>query len=338
MDDCRRSEDKRSVSLYRAVLRGASDEIRPESALVMLAKSDYPNRVRDIDAIVADARQPLDLRALAVERLGRIQHPAVPDALLRRLDTPEPQLRRRIVRRLSVSGDERALEPLLALAGREKGKARQRTLFAAGLIEHRLGRETSHLRLPEDIGGVACELRDNVFAAALRPPIREVEACVLDLADEPNGLQYDEESAIEIRIDAERWMLLLDSRLRDAAETARLECRCALWGVLAEWDRVSGTYALSSLILSSPGEASTRPRLHMYDPDGDLLAAGDAPCAANGGVVSLRTVAKRLGLAFEFGGVLIAGRLEVGRSRAMLTESRKRTATALSMSPIEQVR
>jgi hypothetical protein len=303
----------------------------------MLARSEYPNRVRDVEAVVANARQPLDLRALAVERLGRIQHPAVPDALLRRLDTHEPQLRRRIVRRLSVSGDERALEPLLALAGQEKGNCRQRTLFAAGLIEHRLRRETSHLRRPEGIGVVACEPCGNLFAATFRPSRSDVEACILDLADEPSGLQYDEESAVEIRIDAERWMLLLDSRLRDAAETAELECRCALWGVLAEWDRVSNTYALTSLILSSPAEQSAQPRLHMYDPDGVLLAVGDAPCAANAGAISLRTVAKHLGFAFEFEGVLDAGRVEFQRTKAMLTESRKRTAGALPMPLMQQV-
>ena len=293
----------------------------PRRAVVVLATSGYPNRLRDLDAFLAEADRPSELRALAAEWLGRIEHPDAAAALLRRLDTSDARVRRHVVRRRPPCPGADAVDPLLSLAERESGAARDRARFAAGLIAHRLERPSSPIYLPEDIPAV--DIGDAAAVRVVRPMRRDVEACVMDLAAESCGVAFDESSALEVRIDAERWTVLPDVR----AARPRGD-RAILWGALAEWDAVRGDHGLAGVILSSPATAGS-PRLHLHDLDGDLLAVVDAPCADNRGALSLRTVTDAVGLAFAFEGGIRQGRLEIDAARAALIESRKHVAAEL---------
>lgn len=295
-----------------------------QRSVVVIAASAHPNRVRDLEAIAEDVDRPSELRALAAEWLGRIEHPAAPAALLRQLASREPLVRRHAVRRLGMVGDATAIEPLRSLAQRDSGANRDRAHFAAGLVEHRLGRSSSSIRLPDAPPGVGVGDLATASVAVTQPAPRAVETCIMNLASEPCGLVYDEASAVEVRIDAERWIVLPGVRGIHGVDD-----RAALWGALAEWDAVPAAHFLAGLILSSPATAASPPRLHLHDLDGVLLALGEAPCAANGYAASLRTVTDAVGLAFAFEGRIRDRRLAVDTARAALVETRKRVAVEL---------
>jgi hypothetical protein len=315
----------------RSTALGRDASIPRALAVAVLAASAYPNRRRDLESLIASADESPELRALAADRLGCIEHASTPAALLRHLDSPVPLVRRQIVRRLGFLGDERAVEPLIALSKRETGPARNRARFAAALIAHRTQQESPLIDLPPTSSRTRISQDDAASAVAIRPPRTDVEACVAHLATEPSGIDYGEGSALELNLDGDKWMVLLNAEFEDPDAAPRLAHRCAMLGVVAEWHDTRERYFLTGLVLSSPSPSSEGPRLHLRDVDGVLLAVGQAPCAQNAYTFTLGTVTDDIGLAIELEGALRDGRLGIDTLRAAAISTRKRVATTLAV-------
>ena len=317
-------------SRIRAAALGEDASVPRARAIADLAASGYPNRQRDLESIVLNADEPSELRALAADWLGRIDHPSTATRVLRHLDTPDALVRQRIVHRLGLVGDERAIEPLLALSARERGPARNRARFAAALIAHRYRHESSPIELPPSPASGEFPPGQLMPIVAIPPPRQDVEACLLDVADSSIGISFGEASALQVRIDANRWMVLLDAAFEDTGELACLEQQCAVLGGVAEWHAQSRQHFLTGLILSSPDRSSV-PRLHLHDLDGVLLGLGDSPAPRNWYSFTLRTVADAIGIAFELKGTLRDGRLSLSSSRGAEVFTRRRIPAPLPL-------
>lgn len=312
----------------RAAALGEDASVPRARAVAALATSGYPNRQRDLESIVVNADESSELRALAADWLGRIDQPSTAAMLLRHLDTPDALVRQRIVHRLGFVGDEQAIEPLLALSARERGPARNRARFAAGLIAHRYRHESSAIELPLSPPYDAFSSDQVTPIAVIPSPRQDVEACLSDLADSPSGISFGEASAFQVRIEAHRWMVLLDAAFEDTGELACLEHQCAVLGGVAEWHGLSQQHFLAGLILSSP-ERSSAPRLHLHDLDGVLLGLGDAPAPRNSYSFTLHTVTDVIGIALELKGTLRDGQVSLSSSRAAEVSTRKRFPVTL---------
>lgn len=323
-----------TISVIRAAMYGENSLTSREQAVISLAKSAYPNSVREIESFIADTRQPPDSRALAASWLGRIVHPLTAPALLRQLAVPESNVRRHIIRSLGMVGEAAAVDPLLALSECQSGNERNRTLFAAGLIQHRLRQTSSAIPLPKQTKFIPvpeATVTDIVFNYLSR---RDVEACLMDIAVDPCGMVLNEDSALDIRIGADRWMLLLNAILADTDAAVDLQYHTSVFGILAEWDQVGETYYLAGLILSSPAGTAGPPRLHLHDLDGALLALGKAPSTTTANKFNLKAVSDYAGIAFDFEGELQQGRPVSTKGQAALITTRKRLATSLIASTL----
>lgn len=321
--------DTPAISAIRAAVFGRADHLGREEALILLASSNYPNRIRDIESIIVDADQPSDLRALAAIWLGRIVHPSTACALLRQLSIDEPQVQHHIVRQLGMVGDAAAIEPLLASSQSKSGAARSRTRFAAGLIQHRFQHEASAITLHKRVKALQPDDCATASVAINRLTRGHVEKCLMDIAIDPLGVVLNEDSALEICIDLDKWMLLLNAALVDESMVLKIESHTSVFGILAEWDQLGKSYFLSGIILSSPDSSTGVPRLHLHDMDGALLALGQAPCTIRSNRFNLKTVTDYAGIAFNFEAALNKGCPFGLQGQAALIDTRKQVAATL---------
>jgi hypothetical protein len=147
--------------------------------------------------------------------------------------------------------------------------------------------------------------------------------CLIALRSDPYGVEYAEEGLVELRADADEWMLLLTRDFATADGMQRLQRRKALLGVIAERDRVRDTYSVAAIMLSTPDNGSVR--LHLHHPDGELVYIG----RLEGESFAIRTVERGDTLPLELDGRLENGRLVFDVARTAALTSRRRQSRPL---------
>ena len=282
-------------------------------AMVALARSDAPSRVRDLETVLGDAATAVRLRYLAAQLLGHIDDDSARHALHTALATPDPRLVGAIAQSLGRIGGRVAFEAVHEASARLTGVALVQARFALRLLAHRLdldlpewpGEEVVLLPVPGDEGH-----RLNVSRASAI----QAQIASRSLARAPFGLELNELTAHEIRCADARSMVLLDRGLGATPDLRALFSRKRVAGLVGRAEE-SGLYSASLVVLTRPVEGGLALVISAYQPNGTLVLTGSATRRDEGLAFELRSVARRGGFAAQVDGTLVGGAIAFSTAR-----------------------
>jgi len=278
----------------RDALRGKLEGVSRAAALEQLASSDFPNRHRDLEAVLEDESAPSRLRYLAAIGLSRADPRAAHQILVRATRFKDPRVLTGVMRALGQIGGPDALEAINRVGPNVDGAARAQAEFAAILIAHRLGLEgyAPRATAPADVLELAPE-------AGARLRIRralssEVERSLVSLGQRPYGIELAEHPMYEFRCDRCSGMVLLNREHTMGDALAVLRRRSAIFAIGALRNDLLGTYSAAAVFLTSPVAGSDRIGISVHLTNGDRVFGGEA--TVRDGVASWRLHAvRRLG-------------------------------------------
>jgi hypothetical protein len=284
-----------------------------------LAASDYPNRHRELEAVLDDERAPSRLRYLAAIGLARADREGALEILIRASDTPDQRVLGGVLRALGQIGDETALDAVERAIGRSRDRARAQGEFARTLIVHRLGltnRRTPVLT-PSDVLSLAEDCGQPVLVRPARGAVARQSLAALGAR--PYGIELTGEAVFEFVCGRCRGAILLNREHTGADALSTLRQRPAIFGLGALADDLAGSWSVAAVMLTAPEERGDRIRIAIHLTNGERVFDGLAEVHGDDARWGLRAV-RRLG-AFP---IRAEGSFSSGRLRITVAESRQR--------------
>lgn len=277
----------------RDAVRGKLEGASRADALEQLAASDFPNKHRDLEAVLEDESAPSRLRYLAALGLTRADPRAAHHILVRATRFQDQRVLAGVLRALGQIGGQEALDAINRVGPNVNGPARTQAEFAAILIAHRLGLEGYAPRPtpPADVLELAPEAGSRLRIR--RALSGEAERSLMSLGSRPYGLELAEHPMYEFRCDRCCGMVLLNRDYASGDALSVLRRRSAIFAIGALRNDVLGTYSAAAIFLTAPigGE---RVSISVHLTNGDRVFGGEA--TVRDGVASWRLHAvRRLG-------------------------------------------
>lgn len=298
----------------RDALRGRSGRLTPTDAVQALAGSAFPNRHRDLQAVLENAESPSRLRYLAAVGLARCDRSAAQDILVRASETSDPRVLAGIFRALGQIGDEVALRGIEEALPRAEGHVRAQGEFARTLIAHRLG--LSPRRPAQTRKSEALELAPDCGQRVLIRPARERVAVesLMALGQRPYGIELAEEPMYEFVCDRCRGAIMLNREVTGSDALSMLRRRPAVFGLGALRSESDDRWSVAAVLLTTPDGKDIRISVHLTN--GELVFAGGAMIRGEDARWTLHAV-RRLG-AFP---IRAEGSFSLGTLRIEVAES-----------------
>lgn len=278
----------------RDAVRGRLEGVSRADALEKLAASDFPNKHRDLEAVLEDETAPSRLRYLAALGLTRSDPRAAHQILVRATRIENQRVLAGVMRALGQIGGREALDAINRVEPNANGPARSQAEFAAILIAHRLGLEGYSPRATP--AGDVLELAPESGARLRirRALSTEVERSLISLGPRPYGIELAEQPMYEFRCDRCSGMVLLNREYTSGDALSLLRSRSAIFAIGALRNDVLGTYSTAAVFLTSPINGSESISISVHLTSGDRVFGGDA--SVRDGVASWRLHAvRRLG-------------------------------------------
>src|SRR5687767_1925548 len=221
--------DPDDVSLHRLreVVAGRATGYQRLAALRLLEQSDFPNKHRDFEALLANEGEQPSIRRQAAISLGNVNTPAAHDALVRQLVTADARVFAAIVAALGRIGGRPALDRLRAIRGDAPPRAMMAVDMAVSLIAHRL-------RLDED---ESMPLHHETYAEASPGEVRpfhvshadraEAELALRSLQATPYGIEFSEAHIYYVRCGRMAWTVLFNQQFVQQDAVRQLAARRA---------------------------------------------------------------------------------------------------------------
>ena len=297
-----------SVQQARAALAGANSPLRVEDAIEVLASSAFPNSHRDLEKILMDAGAASRVRMRAALALGRGDRDGASEILASATDIDDPIVQLGIMRALGVAGGPQALKGIDRVVPRLSGRAREQAEFARLLIVHRHGLSDT-VQPPADVIRTLEPAPDCGRRLRIRPARPHVVARGLTaIGSRPYGIELDERSIFEYSCDRSG-AILLNRALAGTDALDLIRSRPVFAGLEARRDKVSGTYSVATLILTTPRGAGVD--IDAYLTNGTLVFKGRAELRDGEAQWSLSAVQRPGAFPFRASGTFFAGVLNI---------------------------
>ena len=305
---------ERDISLKRLrdTVAGMGTALPRAQAMRLLQESDFPNKHRDFERVLANAHEPPEARHLAALHLGLVGTPAAQAILVEQTDIPDDFVLAGVVKALGRIGNEAAtLEAVERVQRRAGGIAVAQAAFATTLIAHRLGLEGRDQPAPGEDEYVQPLTRD---AGSLRVGLADAgdaETCLRSLAHQPFGVEFAEQPMYEVRCGTNIWMIVFNRALVGRDALATLETRKTFLGVVAKLHRADGVYGAAFVILTSPSERAHDVSIRIHRVSGEVAIAGRARGDGDRAGFAVRSLAKPRGFSVQLEGTWTPSRLEI---------------------------
>lgn len=285
-----------SLRTIRETLRGRPTGLSDGDAIELLASSDYPNKHRELEAVLEDVSAPPRVRYLAALNLPRCDQRAAHQILVRATRFHEQRVLAGVMRALGQIGGKDALDAINHVAPNVSGAARAHAEFAAILIAHRLGLEGYAPRItsPADVLELAPEAGERL---RIRPALsKDVERSLTSLGPRPYGIELAEQPMYEFRCDRCSGMILLNREYTNVDSLAVLRKRSAIFAIGALRDEALGAYSAAALFLTAPPPVAGAEKISIsvHLTNGERVFGGEASLADGAASWKLHAV-RRLG-------------------------------------------
>jgi hypothetical protein len=288
------SSERPSLRAIRETLRGRPTGLSDGDAIELLASSDYPNKHRDLEAVLEDVSAPPRVRYLAALSLPRCDPRAAHQILVRATRFHEQRVLAGVMRALGQIGGKEALDAINHVGPNVSGVARAQAEFAAILIAHRLGLEGYAPRATAlaDVLELAPDAGERL---RIRPALsKNVERSLTSLGPRPYGIELAEQPMYEFRCDRCSGMILLNREYTNVDSLAVLRKRSAIFAIGALRDEALGDYSAAALFLTAPVAGAEKISISVHLTNGERVFGGEA--SLSDGVASWKLHAvRRLG-------------------------------------------
>lgn len=330
-----RVDDPDGVSLKRLrdAVAGKDVDWPRAHAMTRLLESDFPNKHRDFERVLANEADKPEARHLAALHLGMIDTRAALDALIAQTTIGDEYVLTGVLKALGRIGDASALPAIeRVLKKTATGTAATQAAFAAAFIAHRLNLPGHALPLPSSSDYVV----DTRAAKDGGPPsdcgrlrvtlanAADAELCLRSLSRRPLAVELLESPMYEMRCGRNIWMIALNRDTGERGAIDGLTARKMLLAVIARRDPDTGLYAAAFLVFTAP-DASGGAHLLIHRVDGGLISAGHLRVHDDCGEFALRPVKGPRPYTIWFEGELHPGRLVI--TTAVASRGEKRTVT-----------
>lgn len=259
----------------RAAARGKHRVLPQHYALEVLAMSGFPNRHRDLEAVLTDESAAPRLRYLAALGLAHADREAAERILISASETRDARVRAGVLRSLGRIGGPASLDVIERMLPGTEGATRRHGLFAAALIAHRLG-------LPgHSIAAVPAGQRLELVGDAgerirVSAPIRaESESCLVSLGQRPYNIELAEQPMYQVRCGRCTGMVLLNRDYAGPDALSLLVRRKALVAIGALRHPSFGTYSPAIVFLTNPDAGGGRVQMSVHLTNGQQVFAGE---------------------------------------------------------------
>lgn len=319
-DGSSRDPDAVSLRWLREIVAGRKKEkdFPRSSAMHLLALSDFPNKHRDLSAVLENEREPDALRRRAAILLGLINTPAATEILVKSCTTDRPQVLAGVLKSLGRVGGKTELRAVVKAAKYAEGHVATQAAFAAALISHREGLKgndlpmpatSRYLKLPEDAA------RPIIVARAADS---DAELCLRSLASQPFGIEYAEQPMYQLRCGRSVLLILINREFAGPEAVAKARERKAFLGVVATRIEETGSYSVTFLMLTSPARAKGKIDLLVTRTTGEPVFGGTIRVLRESARFDLRAISRPGAAGIEIGGTLAGGKLEITNARSAL--------------------
>ena len=284
-------------------------------AMRMLQASDFPNKHRDFETLLANPSESASVRRQAAICLANINTPAALEILMANAKAGDARVAGAVATGLGRIGGREAYDRLQQLRRDVQHHAAMQVDFAAALIAYRLGLEGDHPVASHEAEDL--ELRSDAarpFRISLADAA-DAELAIRTVAAEPFGIEFSERHVYYVRCGRSAWMILFNRDFVGEDAIVRLRTRKACLGLIALKGPQSGRYSPALLMLTAPREDGT---LHILVPHthGHLAFRGSAALHGDRADFSLRSVARPGAFAVDIAGVFARGTLDLQTARA----------------------
>lgn len=293
-ENVERSSERPSLRTIRETLKGRPTGLSDGDAIELLASSDYPNKHRDLEAVLEDVSAPPRLRYLAAVSLPRCDPRAAHQILVRATRFHEQRVLAGVMRALGQIGGQEALDAINHVGPNVSGAARALAEFAAILIAHRLGLEGYAPRptAPADVLELAPDAGERL---RIRPALsKDVERSLTSLGPRPYGVELAEQPMYEFRCDRCSGMILLNREYTNVDSLAVLRKRSAIFAIGALRAEALGAYSAAALFLTAPVAGAEKISISVHLTNGERVFGGEAALADGTASWKLHAV-RRLG-------------------------------------------
>jgi len=326
--------DRVSLARIRRAIAGGDAELPAARAMTLLFDSDFPNKHRDFEKVLADDAAPELLRRVAAAYLGRMQTPEAVEILVQQLDIRDELVLSSVVRSLGASGGRRALETLDALERDLPASVYDEVVVARTFIAHRIGVEGAERPTSSEIAFIDVDERCSGKLGVMAADRNDTELCLRALGRRPFGIELAE-NAIQVRCQRRVWLFLPNHLYSTHSALGGLASHRAILGLVASRVQATGLYSLAYVLLATPLEDGTI-RVVATRTNGQMTFGGSARLDERGLHFSLRAAARPGAFAIGVDGTWANGELRVERAVAGFTAEFPRNRPERELPPAVQ--
>jgi HEAT repeats len=313
--------DRASLERVRRAVAGDDPQLSTR-AMALLFATDFPNKHREFESVLADEQAPELSRRAAAIYLGRLQTAEAVEVLVQHLDARDEGVLSAVVRSLGAAGGKNALDALTKLKRELPRSVADETDIACAFIAYRIGLEAHDLPIPSDFRFIdvdeSCTGKLEIMSAGRN----DAEFCLRSLGRRPFGIELSEYPAFQIRCQRRFW-LFLPNRAFVSQPLVRIPSNKGILGIVASRNEATGLYALGYVLLATPADNGTV-RIMASRTNGQLAFGGSARLDDGGLHFSLRAVARPGAFGVGIEGTLDNGELRIRRAVAALTPQNHR--------------
>lgn len=309
--------------LRAAALRGEGALSRP-LALALLARVDYPQKVRDLSRVLANDEETPRLRGMAAIALGETGTRAAVNALDRALTVTDDVVLRSVLQGLSLAGGEASSVAVRSLS-RRRGHVGDAVRNTSALLRHRLGAAGAGTTLPSGTLRVSTKTAQPI---AVRPATRLRAAQAVEYVGRAMpSLRLVPAGALALRC-LDRDLLFLFTEEVATGDVTRLTTAKAQAGVVALRRVVEGSgWEVKHHVLTEPKRDGTV-GITVTSARGRPLYAGTATVDNDRAAFVLRALDTHGVAAIDVRGTFERGRLTLTEARSDQRIRRRAAAPA----------
>lgn len=303
--------DKLSLKQLRDVVAGRDTAFPRSRSMALLLTTDFPNKHRDLEAVLENEKESPEIRYLAAINLSKIPTQAAMEILVKNIHIRDERVLAGVMKALGCIGNKSALDAILTAKKHATGLASMQAEFAATLIAHRLGSEEYELPVPATSDHIELDLHCTRPFQVTQAHHADAELCLRSLADQSFGIEFSEHSMYQARCGRNTWMILLNRDFDDKNTAKTLGKRKAFLGVIAIRNEETRLYSIAYLLLTSPMKGKDTVSILIYRTNGKLTFSGTARIVENCAEFSILALPQPGAFAVKIEGTFEKGRLDI---------------------------
>lgn len=301
------------VDELREVVFGGSGRMDRVLALSLLGRKSYPEKMRDLERILAEEQEPPRLRHTAAVALGHAGTSEALERLAAHLDVQHPVVLRGILEALRRLGGRQALDAIEAQLKEDWGGVPAR--WAATLLAFQLGTAGFDVEVPDPKGLVEADPKQAHPIEVASAEAEVVERSLSDLKTKAPALELTGEGALTL-VCGDQQLLWLFNRAFAQPEGARLLMkRKAVVGVVAAHYTLEGdAWEIRYYALAQPAEGRRSTDILVMTTSGITAFAGHAEVREEAASFALQAVQRPGAVPVDIQGIYEKGQVRFERA------------------------